>query len=101
MSSATIEDAALEYHRRGWKPVPTSRKTKKALGGAWQKAPFDPHQFSGNSQNVALQFGAVSGGLLRCRSRRDDRGRPRRQVPAGDRGDLRAQVQARVAPTLC
>src|SRR5262249_60783267 len=26
--------------------------------------PFDPHQFKRNSQNVGIQFGAVSGGLV-------------------------------------
>jgi hypothetical protein len=47
----------------GWKPVPVSRKSKKAIGQSWQKTPFSPHQFNGNSINVGLQMGAVSGGL--------------------------------------
>jgi hypothetical protein len=59
----TIADAALDYAKRGWKPIPVSRKTKKAIGKSWQKHPFDPAQFNGNGQNVAIQFGADSGGL--------------------------------------
>lgn len=59
----TIADAACAYAARGWKPVPVSRKTKKAIGKAWQKQPFAPEQFNGNAQNVAVQLGAVSGGL--------------------------------------
>jgi putative DNA primase/helicase len=60
----TIADAALDYHaRRGWKPVPVDRKSKKAIGKGWQKRPFDPRQFNGNGQNVGIQFGAVSNGL--------------------------------------
>jgi hypothetical protein len=59
----TIADAASHYAKRGWKPIPVSRKTKKAIGKGWQKHPFDPRQFNGNGQNVGIQFGAVSGGL--------------------------------------
>jgi len=60
----TIAAAALAYHARGWKPVPVSRKTKKPIGAGWQKRPFDPAQFDGNAQNIAIQLGAVSGGLV-------------------------------------
>jgi len=60
----TIAAAALAYHARGWKPVPVSRKTKKPIGAGWQKRPFDPAQFNGNAQNIAIQLGAVSGGLV-------------------------------------
>jgi Virulence-associated protein E-like domain/Bifunctional DNA primase/polymerase, N-terminal len=59
----TIADAALAYAGRGWKPVPVDRKTKKARGKDWQKRPFDPRQFNGNADNIAVQFGAESGGL--------------------------------------
>jgi hypothetical protein len=59
----TIAAAALEYASRGWKPIPVHRKTKRASGKDWQKRPFDPVQFNGNSLNVAVQFGDVSGGL--------------------------------------
>jgi putative DNA primase/helicase len=59
----TIVDAALDYASRGWKPVPISRKTKKARGKDWQKRPFDPRQFNGNADNIAVQLGAASGGL--------------------------------------
>jgi Bifunctional DNA primase/polymerase, N-terminal len=59
----TIADAALDYVKRGWKPVPVSRKTKKAIGKGWQTRPYDPAQFNGNAQNIAIQLGAVSGGL--------------------------------------
>jgi hypothetical protein len=59
----TISDAALAYHARGWKPVPVSHKTKKPIGTGWQKRPFDPAQFNANAQNIAIQLGAVSGGL--------------------------------------
>src|SRR5262249_17956276 len=60
----SIAAAALEYHARGWKPVPVNRKTKKPIGTGWQKRPFDPAQFNGNAQNVAIQLGAVSRGLV-------------------------------------
>ena len=59
----TIADAALAYSGRGWKPVPVSRKTKKPIGREWHQRPFNPAQFDGNAQNVALQLGAESGGL--------------------------------------
>ena len=61
---STIADAAKTYAARGWKPVPVNRKTKKAIGKAWQKRAYDPAQFDANSQNVAVQFGDVSGGLV-------------------------------------
>ena len=61
----TIADAALDYHtRRKWKPVPMNRRTKRPIGNDWQKRPFNPNQFNGNSQNVGIQFGEVSGGLV-------------------------------------
>jgi hypothetical protein len=63
-SNKTIADVALDYAKRGWKPVPVSRKTKKPIGKGWQTQPFTPEQFSGNEQNVAVQLGAVSGGLV-------------------------------------
>jgi P4 family phage/plasmid primase-like protien len=59
----TVAAAAAAYHARGWKPVPVNRKTKKPIGSGWQKRPFDPAQFNGNAENVAIQFGADSGGL--------------------------------------
>src|SRR5262245_13162404 len=60
----TIEAAALAYDKRGWKPVRVNRKSKKPIGKDWQNRPFDPHQFNGNSQNVGIQLGAVSGKLV-------------------------------------
>jgi hypothetical protein len=62
-ANKTIADAAIDYAKRGWKPVPVNRKTKKAIGKDWQNRPYDPRQFNGNSQNVGIQFGTVSGGL--------------------------------------
>jgi hypothetical protein len=63
--SPTIAEAALDYHtRRKWKPVPISRKTKKPIGKKWQERPYDPAQFDGNAQNVGIQLGEVSGGLV-------------------------------------
>ena len=59
----TIADAAAEYFSRGWKPVPVNRKTKKAIGKKWHERDYEPRQFNGNAQNVAVQLGAVSGGL--------------------------------------
>jgi hypothetical protein len=61
--AGTIADAARDYDSRGWKPVPVSRKTKKPIGRSWQTQPFDPAQFNGNAQNIAVQLGEVSGGL--------------------------------------
>jgi hypothetical protein len=63
LTRQTIAAVALVYHQRGWKPVPVDRKSKKAIGTGWQKRPFDPAQFNGNALNIAVQFGAVSGGL--------------------------------------
>jgi len=63
-SSKTIADAALDYAARGWKPVPVNRKTKRPIGKGWQERPFAPEQFNGNAQNVGVQLGAVSGGLV-------------------------------------
>jgi bifunctional DNA primase/polymerase-like protein/D5-like protein len=63
MSPQTIAAAAIDYARRGWKPVPIGRKSKKPIGEGWQKRPFDPAQFNGNAQNIAIQLGAVSHGL--------------------------------------
>jgi hypothetical protein len=62
-NSQTIAAAAIDYARRGWKPVPIGRKSKKPIGKGWQKRPFDPAQFNGNAQNVAIQLGAASNGL--------------------------------------
>jgi Virulence-associated protein E/Bifunctional DNA primase/polymerase, N-terminal len=63
MSAETIADAALAYAKRGWRPVPLGRKSKKPIGKGWQKRPFDPRAFNGNGQNVAVQLGAASAGL--------------------------------------
>src|SRR5262249_4437032 len=61
----TIAEAAFDYAtRRKWKPVPIGRKTKKPIGKGWQKRPFDPTQFDGNTQNVGIQLGEVSFGLI-------------------------------------
>jgi hypothetical protein len=62
-NSNIVAEAARAYAARGWKPVPVNRKTKKPIGREWQKRPFDPAQFNGNAQNIAIQFGDVSGGL--------------------------------------
>ena len=63
MTIESIATAALDYAKRGWKPVPMNRKTKKPMGKEWQKRPFDPAQFNGNAQNIGIQLGTVSGGL--------------------------------------
>jgi P4 family phage/plasmid primase-like protien len=60
----TIAAVALDYARRGWKPIPVARKTKKPIGRGWDKRPFAPQQFNGNGQNVALQLGPPSAGLV-------------------------------------
>src|SRR5262249_5729823 len=59
----TIAEVARDYAKRGWKPVPISRKTKKAIGKKWQKRPFSPEQFDRNAVNIGVQFGKVSGDL--------------------------------------
>jgi hypothetical protein len=64
MTHRTIADAAIDYAKRGWKPVPLGRKTKKPTEKGWATRPFSPAQFNGNAQNVALQLGAASGGLV-------------------------------------
>lgn len=60
----SIADAALDYAKRGWRPIPVSRKTKKPIGKGWQKQPFTPSAFNGNAQNVAVLLGAASQGLV-------------------------------------
>ena len=60
----TTADAAAQYNQRKWKPIPVSRRTKKALGKSWQHRAYDPNQFDSNSQNVGVQLGEVSGGLV-------------------------------------
>jgi Bifunctional DNA primase/polymerase, N-terminal len=59
-SPQTIAAAAIDYARRGWKPVPVGRKSKKPTDKGWQNRPFDPAGFNGDAQNVAIQLGAVS-----------------------------------------
>ena len=59
----TVETAAIAYAKRGWKPLPVSRKTKKPIGAGWQKKPFDLRNFNGNAQNIGIQLGEASGGL--------------------------------------
>jgi hypothetical protein len=59
----TIAAAALVYARRGWKPVPLNRKSKKPVEKGWKERPYAPAQFNGNSQNIAVQLGEASGGL--------------------------------------
>jgi Bifunctional DNA primase/polymerase, N-terminal len=60
----TSAAAAIKYHKRGWKPVPFNRRTKKPIGKDWQKKPYTALQFDGNRQNVGVQLGAISGGLI-------------------------------------
>ena len=61
--NTTIAEAARAYAEKGWKPIPIGRKSKKPTDKGWQKRPFDPAQFNGNAQNVAIQLGAASNGL--------------------------------------
>jgi hypothetical protein len=60
----TIAEVARDYADRGWKPVPIDRKTKRAIGKDWQTRPFTTQQFNGNGQNVGIQLGGASGGLI-------------------------------------
>ena len=97
MMHATIADAALDYHRRGWKPVPVSRQTKKPIGKGWQKRPFNPAQFNGNDQNVAVQLGEVSGGLADVGHRQQFGDRARAGISARDRCRVRPALKAGLA----
>jgi hypothetical protein len=56
-------DAAREYISRGWKPVPVSPKEKRPTIPHWQRKTFEPRDFR-RWDNVAIQLGACSGGLL-------------------------------------
>src|SRR5262249_15831272 len=47
----------------GWKPIPIDGKSKNPTNKQWQKQPFRPSDFNGNSTNIAVQLGAVSAGL--------------------------------------
>ena len=66
---------ALGYLKRGWNPVPVSRKTKRPIGLEWQKRRLNnktaPNYFNGWKLNVGVQIGPMSSGLtdvdLDCR----------------------------------
>jgi hypothetical protein len=58
---------ALDYIKRGWNPVPVSRRTKKPIGLEWQKCRLTsetaPDYFNGGDVNVGVQLGDKSNGL--------------------------------------
>ena len=65
--SMTPLETALEYIRRGWSPVPVPFKSKRPTGDTWQNLRIteaDARQwFNGESQNVGVLMGELSGGL--------------------------------------
>jgi hypothetical protein len=65
-SPQTIAEAAAHYHdKRGWNPVPVSRRTKKPFEKEWQNLPYSPDRFKRRKTlNLGLQFGPVSGNLV-------------------------------------
>jgi hypothetical protein len=64
----TILEIALGYIARGWSPVPIPYRKKGPLGAKWQKLRIDattaPKHFNGGPQNVGVQMGEASGGLI-------------------------------------
>ena len=66
---------ALGYIKRGFNPVPVSRRTKKPIGYEWQKrsitAKTAPDYFNGADLNIGVQMAPRSNGLtdidLDCR----------------------------------
>ncbi len=66
MSSPNLE-AALDYRRRDWMPVPVYPKEKRPIGEGWQNLRLDesniPQHFN-DGQNVGVLLGEPSGGLV-------------------------------------
>ena len=66
---------ARGYLKRGWNPVPVSRRTKKPIGNSWQHRRLDSETaaaaFNRADMNVGVQLGPMSNGLtdvdLDCR----------------------------------
>jgi hypothetical protein len=67
MSDASALQIARGYLKRGWNPIPVSRRTKKPIGFEWQKRRLDhktvAEVFNGADLNVGVQLGTYSGGL--------------------------------------
>lgn len=63
----TTLDTALEYHSRGWMPIPIPHGSKNPNRKGWQKEKWSrddlPHCFN-NGQGVGLLLGEASGGLV-------------------------------------
>ena len=65
---STLE-AALDYIGRKWNPVPIGFRSKKPSGGDnWQDTRIDASNaaqyFNGAPQNIGVQMGPASGGLV-------------------------------------
>lgn len=64
---ANVVEAALEYHARGYAPVPIPPRQKRPKRDGWQKLKATPEQirqlFLSNS-NVGCNLGSISGGLV-------------------------------------
>jgi hypothetical protein len=57
---------ALGFLKRGWNPVPVSRKSKNAMGLGWQKVRItreNAEEYFNGTINVGVQLGPKSGGL--------------------------------------
>src|SRR5215469_9119765 len=63
---STLE-AALDYHRRGWRVVPISNGFKKPVIDGWPNLTFsaaDMHRHFRDDQNIGIRLGAASGCLV-------------------------------------
>jgi hypothetical protein len=68
-SVPSVLDAAREYISRGWNPVPIKYRDKKpSAGQGWQNIKIDygnvDQHFNGAQQNIGVQMGPASGGLV-------------------------------------
>ena len=65
MTSSSIAEIALEYHRRGWRVIPLDGKRPTRDG--WQNTQYDETElrgiFGGKNRNIGVVLGQPSGGL--------------------------------------
>jgi hypothetical protein len=65
--SAATADAAAEYRRRGWRPVPIPAGLKKPVLEGWPDliiTPAELPRYFASAQNVGVRLGAASGDLV-------------------------------------
>src|SRR5215469_6299710 len=63
MSASTILEAAKQYWKRGWTPIPLSGKDPSINGAGWQKRTYEERDFAVEGRNVGVFVGERSKGL--------------------------------------